>query len=199
MQLTNTILQPRFFPFQSIHESPKITTTIIQYLPITFHQKFRNKRKRKKKEISRNTRPSATISAHVYLVKIDTQARPRERTRRRRMITRRDEYPPRRGSAIAWNLAGRCILASDSASRAANFTQNAKPYIETQTQWPRQVGRGAVLAARARVRETATPVHAWCGVRVYARRAERVGARVTALAHRRTTWTGTCISATCIT
>lgn len=52
-------------------------------------------------------------------------------------------------------------LASDSASRAAdaNFTQNAKPYIETQTQWPRQVGRGAVLAARARVRETATPVH----------------------------------------
>lgn len=56
MQLTNTILQPRFFPFQSIHESPKITTTIIQYLPITFHQKFRNKRKRKKKKISRNTR-----------------------------------------------------------------------------------------------------------------------------------------------
>lgn len=88
MQLTNTILQPRFFPFQSIHESPKITTTIIQYLPITFHQKFRNKRKRKKKKISRNTRPSATISAHVYLVKIDTQARPRERTRRRRMRLR---------------------------------------------------------------------------------------------------------------
>lgn len=36
-------------------------------------------------------------------------------------ITRRDEYPPRRGSAIAWNLAGKCIR--DSASDA-NFTQN---------------------------------------------------------------------------
>lgn len=83
---------------------------------------------------------------------------------------------------------------SDSASRAAdaNFTQNAKPYIETQTQWPRQVGRGAVLAARARVRETATPVHSCTRVCVCVcvyGRAERVGARVTALAHRLTTWT----------
>lgn len=64
---------------------------------------------------------------------------------------------------------------SDSASRAAdaNFTQNAKPYIETQTQWPRQVGRGAVLAARARVRETATPVHSCTRVYVCVYTGER--------------------------
>lgn len=63
------------------------------------------------------------------------------------------------------------------------FHTKRKPYIETQTQWPRQVGRGAVLAARARVRETATPVRVPCAcvcARVRARRAERVGARVTA-------------------
>lgn len=60
------------------------------------------------------------------------------------------------------------------------FHTKRKPYIETQTQWPRQVGRGAVLAARARVRETATPVRVCVSARVRARRAERVGARVTA-------------------
>lgn len=41
------------------------------------------------------------------------------------------------------------------------FHTKHNPHIETQTQWPRQVGRGAVLPARARVRELHPRVRAY--------------------------------------
>lgn len=37
-------------------------------------------------------------------------------------------------------------------ARGREFHTKHNLHIETQTQWPRQVGRGAVLPARARVR-----------------------------------------------
>lgn len=65
--------------------------------------------------------------------------------------------------------------ASDSASRGRReFRTKHKPYIETQIQWPRQVGRGAVLAARARVRETATLVSVCAARRADAERSVSV-------------------------
>lgn len=47
--------------------------------------------------------------------------------------------------------AGRGRTNERMAGREFHTKHN--PHIETQTQWPRQVGRGAVLPARARVRE----------------------------------------------
>lgn len=41
------------------------------------------------------------------------------------------------------------------------FHTKHNPHIETQTQWPRQVGRGAVLPARTRVRELYPRVRAY--------------------------------------
>lgn len=41
------------------------------------------------------------------------------------------------------------------------FHTKHNPHIETQTQWPRQVGRGAVLSARARVRRLHPRVRAY--------------------------------------
>lgn len=101
-------------------------------------------------------------------------------------------HPPRRGSAVPWNPPGKSLKvrgeeAGERASgqaiphRAAaadvNFTQNIRLHIETQTQWPRQVGRGAVLAARgsrARDRDARVRVRSQAA----GRGAERVGARV---------------------
>lgn len=56
--------------------------------------------------------------------------------------------------------------ASDSASRGRReFRTKHKPYIETQIQWPRQVGRGAVLvsvcAARRADAERSVSVRVW--------------------------------------
>lgn len=90
------------------------------------------------------------------------------------------EFPPRESrlcaSPIRARFAGvvRAAIPRSSCMQGARridermngwfgreFHTKHNPHIETQTQWPRQVGRGAVLPARTRVRELHPRVRAY--------------------------------------
>jgi len=72
--------------------------------------------------------------------------------RRLREICEAESAIPHRRSSVPTPA---CRRTGDELQRmdGREFHTKHNPHIETQTQWPRQVGRGAVLPVRARVRE----------------------------------------------